>query len=329
MVARLFTPRVCALLLVMGAVVAYLPTLNYPPVYEDSNDPARYTERPPFIMQVANPSRVLSEVAIDAGRWLTPGSFRGQHLINLALLALNSWLLWRLASLLLPPLGAVVAVAVFALHPMQTEAVAYVAARSELVAGSGVLLALWATSVGSLTGAVVGCVVASLSKESAVMAWAVVPLWALLTPTTFPVRRFVLIALGAIAICLWRLSDVLGMAGVSLDQMGRTATSVMGLVSLLVAPLWQSIDHDWRGVPIWLQSVAVGALVSLTVAALWSPRRWASLAWLVAVLWFLPRFVVHATEGLHEHHVSSAVLVGWSLCVGGWASSSQLNHARV
>lgn len=325
MASRLRSPGLCAVLLLVVTAALYARTAGYPFVYEDLTDTARF-QHTVLTGQLLNPARLLTMVTLDGSDWLTPGAARGGHLVNVAWHLVNVGLLLALAWLWLPPWGAVLAAAVFALHPLQVEAVAYVSGRSELVVASGVLLALLAASLGSLAGAVVGVVFACLGKESAIMAWGLVPLWALVTTPAFPLRRFLLIGAGC-ALCgaAYFLSKVAHLS-LELDMalIGRTASSVMGLLALAVAPVWQSIDHDWRGVPLWLQSVSVGAIVALTTGAcvsLLSGVRWWALAWLSTLLWFLPRFVVHNTEGLHEHH-AYIPLIFFSLAVGEWFSRS-------
>lgn len=321
------TPGLLVALLIGVTAALYASTVRYPPVYEDLNDPGRY-ERALFVPALANPSRWVPEMLTDVGRVLTPQSFAGQHALSVSLHLLNIGLLWLLARRVLPESGAIAAVGVFALWPMQAEAVTYVAARADLVAATGVLLALWATTRGSLAGALGGCVLASLSKESALLAWAVVPLWALVTSAAFPLRRFLLIGAVLAGIALWRIRWVIWLSGVSLDpvQIGHTATAMLGLTALTAVPTWLSIDHDWRGVSVLWQALSVGLVVSLTVAAIYQWRRWVSFAWLAVVLWCLPRFLVHNSEGMHEHHWV-VPMIGWSLSVGGWLSSTP--YARV
>ena len=56
------------------------------------------------------------------------------------------------------------------------------------------LLALLSASLGSFAGAVVAVVVASVTKETAGVAWALVPLWAAWTRAAFPVKRWLIVA---------------------------------------------------------------------------------------------------------------------------------------
>ena len=58
----------------------------------------------------------------------------GYHAVNLLLHGLTAWFAWTLFQSLLRPRAALLAAAIFAFHPLQTEPVAYVFARATLLA---------------------------------------------------------------------------------------------------------------------------------------------------------------------------------------------------
>ena len=64
------------------------------------------------------------------------------HLVNLLLHALNVWLVWKLATRLLSSRAAWFAAALFAVHPIATEAVDNVVGRADLLAAMAVLAGL-------------------------------------------------------------------------------------------------------------------------------------------------------------------------------------------
>lgn len=64
------------------------------------------------------------------------------HGVSILLAALTVFLVWKLARRLLPPSGAAVAAALFAVHPVHVEAVANVVGQSELLAAIFTLLAV-------------------------------------------------------------------------------------------------------------------------------------------------------------------------------------------
>ncbi|MGA2038087.1 MAG: glycosyltransferase family 39 protein [Bryobacteraceae bacterium] len=64
------------------------------------------------------------------------------HAVNLLLHAFNVWLVWKLATRLLSPRAAWCAAALFAVHPIATEAVDNVVGRADLLAAMAVLAGL-------------------------------------------------------------------------------------------------------------------------------------------------------------------------------------------
>ncbi len=135
-------------LLILGAIIAvtvlaYSPMRSASFVYEDSN-------------AVWNHAGVLGHQPIDVGRarWMTALSHRivftllgpsprATHAVNLALHLMNGIWVYLLASLWLTSPGALLVSGLFLLHPIQTEAVAYAASRSELLSTFFALAALW------------------------------------------------------------------------------------------------------------------------------------------------------------------------------------------
>jgi tetratricopeptide (TPR) repeat protein len=145
------TKVLLAAILLAVLVVAYLPALRGGFLWDDE------------IYITANP--LLTAPGGLADIWLSPekspqyypvtftsfwiehrlwgGDPAGYHTINLLLHALSALLLWRLLALLAIP-GAPLAAALFALHPLQVESVAWVTERKNVLSGLLYLLSAFA-----------------------------------------------------------------------------------------------------------------------------------------------------------------------------------------
>lgn len=318
----------------MAVLVVYGPTLGYPFVYEDLNDAPLFLSEPDLSTTLIgarlNPLRSLTQVSYYANKVLF-GAMNpvGFHAFSIGLHLASVFLLWAVARLAWSQPASLLVAGLFALHPLQVEAVAYVSSRGDLVAAIGVLLALWATSAGSFAGAWLGVVVAALGKETAVVAWGLVPLWATWTRAPFPVKRWLLSAVPLLLVVATMAGKLRLPVAFDLAQVTETATSIWRMVGLFWLPVGFTIDHDWQGVPLAWQAGAVGLSVGLT---LWSVtlgwrRSWVALAWLWTVVALAPRFVVPVTEGLHEHHFY-VPMIGWCLCAGGWLQETAQDDSK-
>jgi tetratricopeptide (TPR) repeat protein len=226
---------------------------------------------------------------------------QGYHAVNLSLHIANAALLLWIARRRLPVWAAGFAALLFALHPLQTEAVTYIFARSSLLA---TFFALW-TVVFYLRGRLVWSAIlfalSLLAKEETVALPA-----ALLLLDYLDRRRpspgyyaalFGLAALAA-ARMFWVLSTLpdpgvgFRIKGVSTLAYALTQARVVWIyLRLFVAPVGLNLDHD---VPLstglvspWTTAVAVAALAA-TLAALaylgWQRRN--------AAVWALGFFVL-------------------------------------
>jgi hypothetical protein len=323
----------------------WAPTVAFDMVYEDTRDPHLTLDRARVVEQLRyRPTRLLGHavryVELSACG-VAPACFHSSSVI------------WHLVSTLgvfavawqaLPPGAAVIAGIVFGLHPLHTEAVSYVSARSELVAAAGLLLALLSASFGRLSGALVGVVVAGLAKETAVMAPGLVWLWAAWACPPGYLRRWTwvlgvggVVALAALGLYervltptwapTWGVLRMasFGLHAVDLDpaRMGTELAVIGRLLAFLVWPVGLSIDHDWAPFASWSAWAGWGAVAvtAWAVAIGWRRRSWAAFAWLWTLVALAPRVVIPLTEGLHERHLYP-VLIGWALCAGAWMAPS-------
>ena len=262
------------------------------------------------------------------------------HLHSLAWHLLAVWFLHRLLVILTQPLPALLGAALFALHPLQSEAVVWIAARNDLMGAAlllGALLLLrplglapWRLGLGAVLA--VGAV---LSKESTLL----LPLFLLLLDLAEHgrprgwTRHAVL--WGAVALHL----AARGLAGVNAAAappqvgwvlLGRKLPELAALAgSLLVWPWPLSVGRDLGGwslaTPALLVGLAVCAL--LVVGSLIRRQRLAlvGLGW--AALAVAPSLVAVADKGLFGERYLYLSLAGLGLALA--ATLQALPRARL
>lgn len=314
----MFTPRRTAVLLMLVTAALYARTLGFGFVYEDLNDPEAFFRDGQgftgwFSDALVKPFRSLTALSVVMNQAVfgerNPVGF---HAANVALHLVNGALLYALARRLMT-WGAVVAVGLFWLHPIQVESVAYVSARPDLVSTLCVLVALLCVERGSVLGAFLACGAAVLGKETAIVAYLLIPAWAYVRGYQWDwsarLAWGVFLAIPAGALLVHYPIQVDGLyAGEQLAALSR-------LLLLVVIPVGFTIDHDWTVItPQVVLLVASAWVVALSIACEKNWPYW-SQALLWSVLCVAPRFVVPLVEGLHEHHLYLP-MIGLSLCAG-------------
>lgn len=228
--------------------------------------------------------------------------------------------------------GVTVVALLMAVHPLTVQAVAYAAARGDLLAAVGVVIAVLAVVEWrwwSVIGLVVGAGVGWLSKESAIVLVGLVPLTVLLRT-----RRPMLIG-GVIGLCL--------LGTIALDWSGVRAYVNMGEapgmqylhwwpwlllqssaafreIGLFLFPVGLTVDYDYDLVPIAFRVVALCGLAGLPILALLVYRRRPLVAY--GLLWTLisvaPRLIIQTPRSyLNDPHFYVA-LIGLILAAGAW-----------
>lgn len=292
------------------ALAAYAPSLRYGFVYEDLNDPDTF-----FHLSVGDvirsapkmPFRIIPRTIWAACLQIGHGSPAPYHAVSIAVHLLNGVLLYAL----LGGWAGVIAAGVLWLHPLQVESVAYISSLPDALAATGVLIALiaaarWPWAVW------VGLAFAVLSKESGIVAAALIPLWAVCTGKRWSRAVWATwAAFGALwaVIVIWRLAEEDALAHLS-SAYTLTQIAIVGQFTQLVClPVGLTIDHDYaHATPvIGLFTLALGAALCY-----WRDLRF-------AVLWiglsFLPRLLFQYGDGMHEHHWSVA-MIGVALASG-------------
>lgn len=249
----------------------------------------------------------------------------GYHLVNVLLHLLVAWLLYRLACQLgMSHGGAVVASALFAVHPIHTEAVTGTVGRAELLMSAGVLGSLLWAAQGRPALSMGAFVLALFSKEQAVVLPVLLPLYDLCRPGApaiapgsghspprwqgavlryggyvVPLIAYLVIRAAVLGgLPLPRTGFLLNpLASADLGPRLLTAVSVAGTyLRLCVWPDPLVAEYAFNAIPLvtspleprfWLALLAWGGLV--TVAA-WSFRRDRRITWCVGLtlLTFLP-----------------------------------------
>lgn len=309
-------PRILTACLLLAAAL-YSPLAGAPFVFED----AHYLSSQP-VWRV--PGRALTTASIHA-----TGEPAMAHLANVTLHLLNGALVYRVALLVTGPTAAVGAAAVFLLHPLNSEAVSYVAARGELLVTLCALLAVW----GALTGRWFACGLAvlgaALSKEIGLV---VVPLVVVTLanfrrglPQARLVRDGLVCGTGLVTGAAWlHVSSWIAMGatgGGSVYPWTEFAQLQLGavwrLLTLAVWPVGFSVDHDvlmlgggWR---VLADALTAGSLFLLAWAWTRAPVLAWSLAWVALAV--VPRFLFPTVEFIREYQLYPA-MVGVSMLLG-------------
>jgi hypothetical protein len=312
--------RVTVLRIAVLAVLAYLPMAWNGFVYEDQR------QVKPGVIQPVPSLRTVD--VLRPGRWLpaqlTRSTPRAAHALSFGLHLLATagvgLLAWQLGcALWWVPMG------LFAVHPLQTEAVAYAVERTELVACVGILIACcacaWRTaSIARWALIAVGAYVAMASKESGV---AVVGLIALVAwyQQRLTVGIVALLA-GAVgfAIRSWPIvAYINARSGVSAWRwIGFASAATWRLLLLTIVPTGLSIEHDYGQVTSRGLAVAAAALISLGVAT-WMLRdrsRLSAFGMAFVGLALAPRFLVRTPLSILPEHQFYVPMIGASLVLG-------------
>ncbi len=307
--------------IIVVSLFLYSPALRGPFIYDDEvlpiSDPRMWDA--PFHSWISGVRPTLMFTY-----WLNHqgAGTSSYHLLNILIHIINTGLIYLAATKLLDLLSikqkdkllfALLPAAVFLVHPLQTESVAYIAGRSESLAAMFFLAAFvvylfrpaegvgWGRSAAILLLFALGVT----SKENAAVLPAVLLLtewfqndgrfreaiktnWRLYVPMAF-------VALGALAF-VGRVLATSGSAGFHLNALPwyqyffTEWRAIFGYLGLFVWPLGQSIDHDF---PISHSPLEHGAIIALILllgvmaAALLFRRRYPLSAFSVFLFFLL------------------------------------------
>ncbi len=322
------------------AFAVYLNALHNPFVYDDRDtvvaNPSLADPSNVRFLLAYSPFRPVVNVSYAIDRRVWGERPFGFHLTNVLLHAIATLLLYVWLLRVFSDRGfarhaeeaAFAGAALFALHPIQSEAVGYISGRSELMCAVWFLAALVAARAAIVSRSkglalVAGtCGMAALASKEVAVALPVVLLaydW-LLRPGDDGARRrrlwtvFAPIFAILVAAALYRLtalgpSAVVGGQGSPVFNVLTQAIVTWRYAALIVWPHGQSIMHGVHRVTSAADPLGLAAVtaLALAVAAAWRVRRSAPLV-AFGVLWFLivlapSSTIVVLREGMAEHRV--------------------------
>jgi tetratricopeptide (TPR) repeat protein len=268
------------LVLLAAALVAFGASLGSGFHFDDYaifSDPALGSARGAIDVWAPRQTRPLTYFTFWLNRQIGEGDPLGYHLFNLLLHLGTVWLAWECLRRLLPERTAFIAAAIFAIAPIQSEAVNYIWARSIGLATLFCLAALLQWLQGRIWIAVACFAVALLAKEECA-AFPLMLLWlqhrkALPAPprSHTAIAAMLVLACAAGMRVIWALSVTPGapggaQAGISpLKYLASQSVVIWRYLQLVVAPYGFTVDPDihvitWVGVAAWL---LLGAVVVL------------------------------------------------------------------
>lgn len=320
------------------ACAAYLNALDNPFVYDDhdtvlGNRSLEDLSNLRFIL-IYTPFRPLVNASYALDRWLWSYQPLGYHLTNVALHALVVVLLYAWIRRVLSDtiadadasLPAFAGAALFAVHPIQSEAVAYVSGRSEVLSAVwfiGALLsargAILSGSVARALTALVCGILAVASKETA-LALPVVLLaydW-LLRPGTDEarVRRLWALLIPVLAVFAgagaYRLLAMTGSSHGSMLPALNALTQAIVIwryIGLIVWPSGQSVMHSVHHVTQLADPLAWMAVAGLVLVCILGVRlRRSNPVTMLGMIWFFAVLAPSSSflplrEGMAEHRL--------------------------
>lgn len=199
----------------------------------------------------------------------------GYHAVNLVLHLLVVWLLYGILVRIVGERPALIAAAIFALHPLQTEAVVYIFARATLVSTLFCLISMRSWLDGRYWSSAGWFALALLGKEECVT----FPIFLLLIRRSLlPAAGMLCLSLAAgarvlLALKMLHISGAGATAGISpLDYFTTQSTVVLRYLRLFLLPYGFTFDPDIPVVRDWHAWVAWAALVGIAVL-LWRLHR--------------------------------------------------------
>lgn len=286
---------ICVLIIVSLSFVVYANSLNNKFVWDDHflitdnplvkswsgisrvmTEDVGYGPKGSFILY--RPAQILSYI-LDYSVWRLDA--RGYHITNIAIHALAALaLFWFINTLFGDRTLSLFTALVFAVHPVHTEAVTYIAGRADLLAGLFILASLTLYIKGMYAASVVIYIPALFSKEYSV----ILPFLILLYHGIFRVKvrsaaRIWLFAFVTVSYLTLRFIISRPLAG-SLSFLGSAAARVPGFfaaianyIRILFVPADLHMEYGSGLFGFNDQAPLAGLLMTAALFFLWSMRR--------------------------------------------------------
>ena len=289
------------LFLLAAALLAFGASLGSSFHFDDYaifSDPALESTRGWIEVWAPLQTRPLTYFTFWLNRQIGGGDPLGYHLFNLVFHMAAVLLAWECLRRLLPEPAAWIAGVLFALHPIQSEAVDYVWARSILLAAVFCFAALYLWLQGRQWAAVACFAAALLAKEECaafplLLAWLH---WRGSLPggqkSRAALAAMFALALAAGARVIWATAVIPGapagpQAGISpLQYFLAQGAVIWRYLQLVVIPYGYTVDADVSA-SFWLR---IGAWLLLAAATLWLLRRNREIAtwWIGGLILLIP-----------------------------------------
>ncbi len=271
--------------------------------------------------------RPLTYLTFWLNNWLGDANPVGFHAVNLLLHLTAILLLWDALGRLVPSSARLIATAIFAVHPFQSEAVNYVFARSTLLSTVLCLAALASWTRGHRWWAVAWFGAALLGKEECVA----FPVFLLLL--SLPLSRkskelppivamFALSFAAGLRVLLAVQTTAGSGAGGQAAVSWYTYLSAQGLVILhyfrmLVLPWGFTVDPEIAVHPYWLGALAWLVILGLALAA-WhrAPASRAGIWFLGGLVLLLPSSSIFPANDLAADYRMYLPMIGFAACIG-------------
>lgn len=312
--------------LTLLVALAWCRVLDAPFTYDDrievvGNRTIRFLSEPGAIVTY-NVSRALLILSYALNWELGGLDPRGYHVVSIAIHAVNALLAWRFAARLVSAERAMIAAALWALHPMTTEAVTYITGRSDALQATSWLLVLtgWVDyrrgDRRALLVVIVFMFAALFTKEIALLL--PVALWALDRALGIPTRVrtwLPFVGVGAAAVALrvavagWPVPEVPRSA---LAQLLSQAEVWLVYVRLWLAPIGQSVLHDHPGEARLLGGLSL-AIWGVAGGLAWRRGGLLFFLFVAGAAWLVASAALPLLETIAEHR---AYLAGYFLLLG-------------